>query len=62
MSAAAPVYRTLADALAEARRQAASAGGGDVVVHSRAGREIWREHVSRLGHAHPVSTRPREET
>lgn len=51
-------YYALADALADARRQVQADGGGDVVVFGRDGREIWREHVDRLGHAHPVRTHP----
>lgn len=49
-------WSALADCLDEARRRAVAQGGGDVVVLGRDGREIWREHVSRLGHAHPVRT------
>ena len=43
-----------ADALDAARLYAAGTGGGDVVVHDRDGREIWREHVDARGAAHPV--------
>lgn len=51
-------WAALSDCLDEARRQAAADGGRDVVVLGRDGREIWREHVDRLGHAHPVHTHP----
>ena len=54
----APLFHDLADALAEARRRVQADGGGDVVVFGHDDREVWREHVDRLGNAHPVRVRP----
>ena len=50
------LYPSLADALDAARADVAATGGGDVVVHDHAGREIWREYVDARGQAHPVRT------
>lgn len=50
-----PTYPTFAGALDAARAQVALAGGGDVVVHDRDGRPVWREYVDARGRAHPVA-------